>query len=235
MINKQNDRLEVKSNPNSIISASYQYIKTNIELICLEKKIKTIMIASAVPCAGLNINTANIALALANSKRRVVIVDCDLHIPSIHQIFKSDFKPGLTNVLVVDEKVSEVMRQANNLNLNLYYIPSGVLPPNPSVLIGSDKMKALLIDLKKHTDIIILHSPPIIGFADTLELARLADGVILVLNAGIVTWDSAKHAKKLLEKIKANILGVIVSNVNPKKEEYYQIFHQYNYKRYYKF
>lgn len=234
MINKQNDGLVVRSNPNSIISVSYQYIKTNIELICLEKKLKSIMIANAVPYTGLNINTANIALALSNSKKRVVIVDCDLHVPSIHQIFKSDSKPGLTNVLVVDEKVSEVMRQANKINLNLYYITSGPLPPNPSVLIGSDKMKVMITDLKKQADIIILHSPPIIGFADTLELARLADGVILVLNAGIVTWDIAKQAKILLERVKANLLGVIINNVNPKQEDYYRFFRQYNYKKYYK-
>lgn len=235
MVNIQYENLIVKNKLNSIINESYRTIKANIDSLSLKKKLKTIMIASAVPQKGLDINTVNIALTLADNKKKIIVVDCDLYVPRIHQIFNNDPKPGLTNVLLVDEMLSSVIRQANKLSLNLYYITSGPLPPNPAGLIGSEKMKLTIEELKKITDIAIFYSPPVIGFSDTLELARLVDGVILILNAGEVTWELAKQAKVFLERAKANLLGVIINNVDLRQEDYFQYLHQYNYKKYFNF
>ena len=167
------------------------------------------------------------------SGKKVIIVDCDLRMPLIHKVFDSDSKPGLTNVLVVDKKLSEVIQKADETNSNLYYITAGPVPPNPSGLISSEKMKAVIDELKKKDYTIILNSAPVIGFADSLELANQVDGVLLFLNAGMVSRDAAKQAKSLLEKAKARILGVVLNEVDMKKEDYYQYYRHYDYRKYY--
>jgi capsular exopolysaccharide synthesis family protein len=233
MPNKYSDWLVVKSKPKSHISEAYRTLRTNIEFSNLDKPLNTIMITSAVPQEGKTTNTVNLALTIAESGKKVIIVDADLRVPLIHKVFNSDSKPGLTNVLVDNKKLSEVIKKADEINSNLYYITSGPIPPNPSELLGSEKMKAVIEELKKQADILIFDSAPVIGFADSLELANQVDGVVLILNAGMVTRDATKQAKALLEKAKAKILGVVLNNVDIKREGYYYYYHNYNYSKYY--
>ena len=231
MAKKFNDMLIVKNKPRSYISEAYRTLRTNIKFSSLGKPLNTIMITSAVPQEGKTINTVNLALTIAESGKKVIIVDADLRVPLIHKVFNSDSKPGLTNVLVGNKKLSEVIKRADEINSNLYYIASGPIPPNPSELLGSDKMKTVIEELKQQADTIIFDSPPTIGLADSLVLANQVDGVVLILNAGMVTRDTAKQAKALLEKAKAKILGVVLNKVDIKREGYY--YHYYNYSKYY--
>ena len=100
-------------------------------------------------------------------------------------------------------------------------------------MLGSEKMKAVIEELKKQADTLIFDSAPFIGFADSLELANQVDGVVLILNARMVTRDAAKQAKALPEKAKAKILSVVLNNVDVKREGYYYYYHNYNYSKYY--
>jgi len=224
--------LVVKTNPKSHISEAYRALKTNIEFLNIDKSLQTIMITSAIPQEGISIGIANLALTIAESRKKVIIVDCDLRMPLIHTVFGSDIKPGLTNVLVVDKKLSEVIQQADKIHSNLYYITSGPVPPNPSGMLSSEKMKVVIEELKKQADAILFYSTPVIGFVDSLELANQVDGVILFLNAGKVKQIVAKQAKELLEKAKAKIFGVVLNDVNIKHEDYYQYYRQYNNRKY---
>ena len=233
MANKHLDWLVVKSKPKSHISEAYRILMTNIEFSNLDKPINTILVTSAVPQKGKTTITANLALTFAKSGKKVIIVDSDLRLPLIHKVFNRDNKPGLTNVLVNDKKIPEVIKRADDIHSNLYFIPSGPIPPNPSELLGSGRMKAIIKELKEEADMIIFDSPPVIGFTESVILANQVDGVVLILNAGMVTQDTAKQAKALLEKTKAKILGVVLNNVDTKKESYYQYYNHYDYSKYY--
>ena len=233
MPNEYAEMLIVKNKPKSHISEAYRTLRTNIKFSSLDKPLKTIMVTSAVPQEGKTTNTVNLALTIAESGKKVIIVDADLRVPLIHKVFNSDSKPGLTNVLVDNKKLSEVIKKADGIDANLYYIPCGPIPPNPSELLGSDKMKTVIEELKQRADTIIFDTPPTIGFADSLVLANQLDGVVLLLSSGEVSRDAAKQAKSLLEKAKAKILGVILNKVDIKRESYYYYYHYYNYSKYY--
>ncbi len=103
-----------------------------------------------------------LALTFAKSGKKVIIVDSDLRLPLIHKVFNRNDKPGLTNVLVNDKKIPEVIKRADDIHSNLYFIPSGPIPPNPSELLGSGRMKAIIKELKEEADMIIFDSPPVI-------------------------------------------------------------------------
>jgi capsular exopolysaccharide synthesis family protein len=232
MIENFNEMLIVKNKPKSYISEAYRTLRTNIKFSSLAP-LNTIMVTSAVPQEGKTTNTVNLALTIAESGKKVIIIDADLRRPIIHKVFNSDSKPGITNVLVDNKKLSEVIKRADEINSNLYYITSGPIPPNPSELLGSEKMKKVIEELKEQADTLIFDSPPVIGFADSSVLANQVDGVVLVLSSGEVTREAAKQAKILLEKAKAKILGVVLNKVDIKREGYYYYYHYYNYSKYY--
>ena len=232
MIENFNEMLIVKNKPKSYISEAYRTLRTNIKFSSLAP-LNIIMVTSAVPQEGKTTNTVNLALTIAESGKKVIIIDADLRRPIIHKVFNSDSKPGITNVLVDNKKLSEVIKRADEINSNLYYITSGPIPPNPSELLGSEKMKKVIEELKEQADTLIFDSPPVIGFADSSVLANQVDGVVLVLSSGEVTREAAKQAKILLEKAKAKILGVVLNKVDIKREGYYYYYHYYNYSKYY--
>jgi len=233
MANKHLDWLVVKSKPKSHISEAYRILMTNIEFSNLDKPINTILVTSAVPQKGKITNIANLALTFAKSGKKAIIVDSDLRLPLIHKVFNRDKIPGLSNVLVNDKRIPEVIKRADDIHSNLYFIPSGPIPPNPSELLGSGRMEAVIKELRDQADMVIFNSPPVIGFTETVALANQVDGVVLFLNAGMITRDIAKQAKALLEKVKAKILGVVLNDVDTKKEGYYQYYHNYDYSKYY--
>lgn len=220
----------VQNDPKSPISEAYRTLRTNIKFSSLDKPIKTLLITSPIPEAGKSSTSINLALTMAQDKYKVILVDSDLRKPVIHKIFKQDNKTGLTNILVEDKKIKEVMRKVADVDPNLYFIPSGPIPPNPSELLGSNRMKELLKELQEQADFIIFDSPPVIAVTDALVLATQVDGVVLVLDFGEVTRDAAKQTKELLEKVKANILGVVLNKIDMEKEgQYYPYYYYYYY------
>lgn len=223
MIFKQNNSLILKNEPKSYISEAYRIIKKNIETISnTEKKLRTIMVTSAIPQKGMEKFCVNLTLTFAESGRRAIVVDCDFDNPQIHRIFDGDSKPGLINLLVVDMKVSEVTKKAEKVNPNFSYIPAGPIPPNPSIFLGSEKMKKVIDDLKKSADMVVFNARPIIGFSDSLDLANQVDGVVLFLNAGMVDEDAAIVAKTSLEIANARIIGVVLNNIERSQSNYFR-------------
>jgi capsular exopolysaccharide synthesis family protein len=220
----------VQNDPKSPISEAYRSLRTNIKFSSLDKPIKTLLITSPIPEAGKSSVAINLALTMAQDKNKVILIDADLRKPTIHKIFKQDNKIGLTNILVEDKKIKEVMRKMSDVDPNLYFIPSGPIPPNPSELLGSNRMKELLKELQEQADFVIFDSPPVIAVTDALVLATQVDGVVLVLDFGEVTRDAAKQTKELLEKVKANILGVVLNKIDMEKEgQYYPYYYYYYY------
>jgi len=221
----------VQNDPKSPISEAFRTLRTNIKFSSLDKPLKTILITSPIPEAGKSSVSINLALTIAQDKYKVILVDTDLRKPTIHKIFQQDNKTGLTNILVEDKKIKEVMRKMSDVDPNLYFIPSGPIPPNPSELLGSNKMKELLKELQEQADFVIFDSPPVIAVVtDALVLATQVDGVVLILDFGEVPREAAKQTKELLEKVKANILGVVLNKIDMEKEgQYYPYYYYYYY------
>jgi len=220
----------VQKEPKSPISEAFRTLRTNIKFSSMDKPLKTILVTGPIPDVGKSSVSINLALTIAQNKEKVVLIDADLRKPTLHKILGQDGKIGLTNILIGDKKLKDVVRNLTNIDPNSYFIPSGPIPPNPSELLGSNKMKELLKELKNEFDTILIDSPPVVVVTDALVLANEVDGVIMVLNFGGVTRETAKQAKQLLEKVNANMLGVILNKIDMEKEGHY---YPYNYYYYY--
>ena len=220
----------VQNELKSPISEAIRTLRTNIKFSSMDKPLKTILVTGPIPEVGKSSISINLALTIAQNKEKVVVIDADLRKPTLHKIFGQDAKTGLANILIGDKKLKDVLKNLTNIDSNLYFIPSGPIPPNPSELLGSNKMKELLKELKNEFDTILIDSPPVVVVTDALVLANEVDGVIMVLNFGEVTRETAKQAKQLLEKVNANILGVVLNKIDMEKEGHY---YPYNYYYYY--
>jgi len=225
----------IRDDPRSPVSEAFRTLRTNLKFYGSEDHpIQSILVSSTFPGEGKSILLSNLALTMAQNGEKVIICDCDLRRPVINKIFKENNRYGLTNVLVGDKDLSELIKINNHFHPNLSYIASGPIPPNPYELLGSKKMSEVIKRLKNQADIVLFDSPPIIGFADGLLLANQVDGVLLVVEVKRVHREAVKQAKNQLEKSKAKILGVVLNKVDLKRDGYYYNYHYYNYQKYYK-
>ncbi len=205
-------------NPKSPIAEAFRTLRTNISFSALDRPYRTIMTTSAGPEDGKSTVTANISVVMAQAGSRVLVVDCDLRKPMLHKHFNTDNHRGLTNLLAQNLEISEVILPTEVEGL--WFLPSGPIPPNPSELLGSQKMKSFLEKAAGMYDIVMIDSPPVIAVTDASVLAPLVDGVVLVVKSGITRIDMVKEAKAQLEKVSARIIGVILNGVKMHGEDY---------------
>ena len=210
---------------------AYRSLRTNVAFAELGSRVRTIVITSPNPRDGKTTVSSNLAIACAQSGKRVVLIDADLRRPLQHRIFQVSNELGLVYSLSSDSGLNGNLVQTQVPNLTL--LTSGPVPANPTELLGSETMRSTLAKLKEHFDIIILDSPPILADADTSVLVRMVDGVLLVLHAGKTPRAAAELAVKQLRKASANILGVILNNIDFDREGYYyQYYYSYYDKEY---
>jgi capsular exopolysaccharide synthesis family protein len=206
----------------SPIAEAYRTLRTNIHFSKGDKEPKTIMFISAGPGEGKSTTAANTAVSLAQSGKRVIIVDCDLRKPVQHRIFGKKNK-GLTNILVEDFSINSMIQETGIDNVNL--LTSGPIPPNPSELLSSQKMQVILDTLQTQADYVIIDAPPVIAVTDACVLASKVDGIALVIGAGMVRPEMAQKAKDLLQKAKGHILGVILNRVEIDEEHAFYYYY----------
>lgn len=207
--------LVTMANPRSTSSEAYRKLRTNIQFSSIDSQIQTIMIASASSGEGKTTTIGNLAVTYAQEGKKVLLMDTDLRKPAVHLMFNVPNHVGLTSVLSSQYQVTEVLRETGVEGLHV--LSSGPIPPNPSEMIGSRKMTALLEDLKEAYDVILFDTPPVLTVTDALIISSLCDGVILVVNAGKVKKDLVKKAKAHLEHVNARILGAVLNNVQVPK------------------
>jgi capsular exopolysaccharide synthesis family protein len=184
---------------------------------------KTIVITSPSLGDGKTVTTVNLAVTLAQSGKKVLIVDADLRKPKVHHYFGIKNGEGLTNVLTGDKEVKKINIVEKNDISNLYILTSGPIPPNPAEMLNSKKMHQLLEQLKKDYDVVILDTPPVGQVTDAAILAGITDGAILVLASGDTRIDMAKRAKKALDGVNAHVIGAILTKLETGRASYYII------------
>jgi non-specific protein-tyrosine kinase len=214
-LQKQREQLVTIADPRSPVSEAYRALRTNIQFSSLDTPLRTLLITSTGPDEGKSTSLANLGVTFALAGVRVILVDCDLRRPNLHDIFDIDNSRGLTSLFIEEERVLDFEDKAifkETAVANLKVLPSGQTPPNPSELLGSMRMSRIIESLKATADLVLFDSPPILAVTDAAILSRKLDGVLLVISAGQTKRDRAIKAKAMLEKANARVIGVVLNN-----------------------
>lgn len=211
----------VEKKPKSVSAEAYRTLRTNVQYSSLDKEIKCIVITSAEPGEGKSTTVGNMALAFAQSNKKTIMIDCDLRKPSLHRKIKISNMIGLSDVLIGNVNIVDAI---NEYCENLDVLPAGKLPPNPSEMLGSKAMEKLIKELRMKYDIILLDTAPVQAVTDAQILSTKADGTILVVKAEKTKKDSVAQAKNLLDKVGANIIGVVLNGVDNIAKKYYYYY-----------
>jgi non-specific protein-tyrosine kinase len=191
------------------VSEAYRTLRTNLSFYSLDNPLRSLVVTSPAAAEGKSTVIANLAVTMAQSGRKTILVDCDLRRPSLHTLFDLQSEPGLTNAIL--DEAGEPNLQETNVE-NLWLLASGPKPPNPADLLGSRKIDQLLEKLSGMADMILFDAPPVIAVTDAAVLGAKADGVLLVVSAGKTRRDHAERAKEMLEKAKVRIIGATLTN-----------------------
>jgi len=211
--------------PRSTASESYRGIRTNIRFSSAESVPQVILITSAGPQEGKTITAANLAVTMAQTDSKVIILDCDMRRPQIHKLFGIAKEHGVSNLLVGSNDAGKAIIHTRIPNLDV--IPCGSIPPNPSELLGSTRMVTLLNALRKRYDHILIDSPPSTAVTDAVVLSKSVDGVILVIRAGHTAREIVKNGVAQFGAVGAFILGAVLNGVDMGRDSYY--YYQYYY------
>ena len=188
---------------------SYRSLRSNLEFANMDHSIRTIIISSPNPSEGKTLTTANLGIVFALLGKHVIIVDTDLRKPKQHKLFGVDRAPGLTDCLVEDLPISDVIYHTGIDNLDL--IPCGKTPPNPAEVLASKKMQVLMQEINQKADLILYDSPPLVAVTDPVLLASRMDGILLVVKHRGTNRAVAANMVDLLKKARVNIIGVVMN------------------------
>jgi non-specific protein-tyrosine kinase len=217
---KAYEKLVAQRDPYSPESEAYRMIRSNIQFASVDRPLKAIMITSPTSSEGKSLTVANLGVVMAQAGLKTIIVDTDLRRPVQHQIFHVPNVEGLTKLL--RSPGIEVNGQLEDTEIeNLRVLTSGDIPPNPSELLGSQRMGQLLDRLTELADVVIFDSPPVLAVADATILSKRVDGLLLVTEAGQTRRDAARQAVLNLEQAGANLLGGVLNRVSHKGGGYY--------------
>lgn len=213
------EELVVATNPKEIISEQIRTIRTNLQFTSADEKIKTILITSSIPSEGKSFISSNLATAFAQNNKKVLIVDCDMRKGRVNKIFKISNRIGLSNLLAYKEDDEENLEDyvfKTKID-NLYVIPRGKVPPNPSELLNSQKTAKLISLLSEIFDYIIFDGPPVNGLSDSLIMSDYVDRTIVVTSLNSAPIELLESTKKMLTNVNAKVAGVIVNKVPRRK------------------
>lgn len=208
----------VWKDPQSVFAENYRSLRTSIQLSFPESPPKKILVTSSGMGEGKTTTAINLAFALAQSDNRVLLIEGDLRKPRLHKVLKINNSKGLSSYLA-GASDSHIIQKGPIPQLAV--IPSGPIPPNPSELLGSNRMNVLLESLSKEFDFIVCDSPPVMPVADSRIICRLFDGVILLSKAGVTPYDLLERSRRLLVDSGARLLGLVINGFDAKKSGYY--------------
>ena len=206
------------SNPYSVHGEAYRTLRTGILLSRAGAPPKLILMTSTTSGEGKTVTSTNTAVLFAHTGAKVLLIDADLRRPRCHRVFSMDKEPGLTEVLTGGRAVFEMIRPTQVEGLSI--LTSGSLPPNPTELLGSDKMKKILGELAASFDFIVLDSPPVLPVSDSVLLSTIVDGVVVVVNSATTAKQQIRVACARLKYARSKIFGIVLNKVNLQSPEY---------------
>jgi receptor protein-tyrosine kinase len=196
----------------STTSEAYRALRTSVMFSTIDSELKTIVVTSAAPGEGKSRTAANLAVVLAEAGHKTLLVDADFRRPSQHSIFGRGRNIGLSNLILQDVQEDEAIVAVDKVR-NLWLIASGPIPPNPSELLGSWRLKELIAQLNSVFTYLVVDTPPVNAVTDAAILAAQASGTILVVEQGVTTFPALTHAKQMLDRVGARTLGVVMNKV----------------------
>lgn len=218
--------LVVHERPKSNVSEDVRTIRTNLQFTSSKDDSKVILVTSSVQGEGKSFISSNLAVTFAQNGETTLLIDSDLRLGRTHKIFNVSNSMGLSNLLVgenIDDWTDYVVKTQIP---DLYVIPRGVVPPNPSELLNSSNTKELVKMLKEKFDHIIFDGVPVNGLPDSLILAKIVDRVVIVCSCKYTKIDELEATKKSLKQIHANIAGVVMNRAPQTKRGRYSSYYE---------
>ena len=219
-----------KEDPRSPISEAYRSLRTSLLYTDVDMDTKSILVSSAGPGEGKTTTVANMAITYANLGKKTLLVDTDLRRPVVHKVLELNKEPGITNYLAGATKNFSDLVQKTDIH-NLSVVSSGIIPPNPSELLGSEKMANLITKLEKEWDVVLFDSPPLVAVTDATMISKEIDKIVIVVKVGQTNKGAFSRTIELLNNVKAPIGGVVLNAVtqNNSYGSYYYYYQYYNY------
>jgi polysaccharide biosynthesis transport protein len=234
LVESKGEALEelILKEPQSVFAESYKTLRTAILLSYADSPPKNLLITSMGPEEGKTITSVNLAVTVARSGYSVLLIDSDLRKPRVHSVFRLNNLSGLSTYLAGSSPDIDTIFKRPMTNLSI--LPSGPVPPNPSELLGSNRMKGLIEMLNSRFDIIIWDSPPLMSVTDARILSKILDGTIIIARAGKTTYDIVARGLKSLQgrpdsDLESRIIGIVINGFDIKKSDhyYYQYYNNY--------
>lgn len=229
-----NGHLITSAQPRAPVSEAFRSVRTNLQYSSVDRPLRTLLVTSPTPGDGKTIVAANLAVVMAQSDRNVVLMDADLRRPKVHRFLDVENRAGVSGLFIRPRPAVEGKLHLNGSLQstpvpNLQVMTSGSLPPNPAELLGSEKMNAILEGVLERADVVVMDSPPLLAVTDAAVLATRVDGVLLVVKPGMTKMDACRQAVEQLRRVGANLLGIVLNDVELKNSR----INYYYYKGYY--
>lgn len=221
-MNTKMRHLITKLSPRSPVSEQYRTVRTNLQFAMVDKELEALVVTSSGPEEGKSMTTANLAVVYAQQGKKVLLIDADLRKPTVHYTFRLDNLQGLSSVLVGEESFEDAINTTDVENLDV--ISCGPIPPNPSELLGSRRMQAVLQKAKEFYDVVIFDTPPVLAVTDAQILTNIADGALLVIRSNQTEFEAVERAKDALNTSHGKLLGTVLNDRDKKSSNYYYYY-----------
>ena len=220
-------REHINEHTSFAVTEAYKMIRTNLIFSLNKKGCRKIMLTSGLPKEGKSTTCVNLAITLAQTGSRVLLIDCDLRKPVMHKILKLKSIPGISDYLGDLCDLESCLRDTTYPNLKV--ICAGTAPPNPGELLGGESMEAFLASLEKEFDFILMDTPPVNMMSDALNLSKLCDGVVVVVKQGETLQPELNKTLSSLSFVEAKVLGLVLNGVERSKRGYGKYSKKYGY------
>jgi tyrosine-protein kinase Etk/Wzc len=229
--------------PKSPVAEAYRTLRTNLEFTRIKRKGNAFLVTSSTLQEGKTTTVANLAITMAQLGKNTLLIGANLRRPVLYKMFGLDMEPGLTNVMLGTIEWRDALKSLTDILTgrmmaiddvlmaagldNLKILTCGSMPPNPSELIGSERMSDFISEVKKEFDIVLFDAPPILPVTDSVILGSKVDGTIIVYKVGRVARGMLKRAKSHIESVGGNVWGVILNDVRAEVSNALVSYHYY--------